>query len=160
MPDVYDKIRAEYIRGGVTYRELSDKYGVSASMIAKRSQAESWRELRSKRVQKAVKKIVNAAADADARRADKFVSIADKLLDRIENDIDNGVFALSQRGYRDLTGALKDLRDIKNLNKTDLDLREQIARIEKLEAEAKSLRGEDAPKQISIIIDGGDDYSD
>ena len=36
------KIKSEYVSGNVSYRELSEKYGVSQSVIRKRAAAEKW----------------------------------------------------------------------------------------------------------------------
>lgn len=37
-------IKAEYLRGGTSYRKLADKYGVSSRTIERRAKAESWGE--------------------------------------------------------------------------------------------------------------------
>src|SRR5436853_257980 len=40
-PD-WGKLRAEYLRGGVSYRELAAKYGLCASTLEKRAKREGW----------------------------------------------------------------------------------------------------------------------
>ena len=54
MPD-WKKIKAEYIRGGTSYRKLADKYrqdGVSFSSIRRRAEKEKWTDLRTQAEQK------------------------------------------------------------------------------------------------------------
>ena len=38
----WEAIKAEYLRGGTSYRKLADKYGVSSRTIERRAKAESW----------------------------------------------------------------------------------------------------------------------
>ena len=118
MPD-WKKIKAEYIRSGVSLRKLAAKYGVSFSAISRRSRKEKWTDLRKQSEDKANMKIVENVASQEAERVDMFNTIADKLLQQINDGIDNGtIFALNK--YRDITGALKDLKEIKsNGNITD-----------------------------------------
>ena len=134
MPD-WKKIKAEYIRGGVSYRKLAEKYGVSFSTLRKVASKEKWTDLRNKAGAKRDSKIVESIASQEAKRVDKVNSIADKLLTRIEECVDDGsIFAVS-RGLKDITSALKEIRDIKGM-KSELDMQEQMARIEKLRKEA------------------------
>lgn len=44
--DLLDDIKIDYVKGGSSYRELSQKFGISYSEIAKRAKAENWVELR------------------------------------------------------------------------------------------------------------------
>ena len=134
MPD-WNKIKEEYIRGGVSYRKLAEKYGVSFSTLRKVASKENWTDLRNKAGAKRDSKIVESIASQEAKRVDKVNSIADKLLTRIEECVDDGsIFAVS-RGLKDITSALKEIRDIKGI-KSELDMQEQMARIEKLRKEA------------------------
>lgn len=134
MPN-WKKIKAEYIRGGVSYRKLAEKYGVSFSTLRKVASKEKWTDLRNKAGAKRDSKIVESIASQEANRVDRVNSIADKLLTRIEECVDDGsIFAVS-KGLKDITSALKEIRDIKGM-KSELDMQEQMARIEKLRREA------------------------
>lgn len=156
MPD-WKKIKAEYIRGGVSYRKLAEKHGVSPSTLSKKAMKEKWADLRTQTGKKIDMKISDSVAGREAKRADMFQTIADKLLQQISNGIDDGSIALTGRGYRDITGALKDLREIKGL-KNELDMQEQIARIEKLRKEAAA---EQENKDIRVVIEPElDDFSE
>ena len=41
-PPNWIKIKAEYLKGGVSYRQLAEKHGVSARTIERRASSESW----------------------------------------------------------------------------------------------------------------------
>ena len=62
----WKKIKAEYVRGGISQQKLSDKYGVSISTIERRARLEKWTELRKAREGRAVEKLVEKTADIQA----------------------------------------------------------------------------------------------
>lgn len=129
MPD-WKKIKAEYIRGS-SYKKLAEKYSVSFSTIQKVGSREKWTDLRKKTSQKMDENLADAVARKEARRLDVFENVTDKLLKIISDGLDDGTLMVTAKGLRDITGALKDIREIKGI-KSDVDLQEQLARIEKL----------------------------
>lgn len=147
MPD-FNKIKAEYIRGGISYRKLAEKHGVSLSSITRRSSKEKWADLRKQREEKASTKIVENVANQEARRVNGVQSLADLLLDKIKEGIENGYLITDAQSIRQVTASIKDLRDIKGI-KNELDMQEQIARIEKLRKETKI---EEESKEIKVVI--------
>lgn len=149
---IYDKIKAEYIRGGTSYKKLSEKYGVSLSSIKRRASAGKWVDLLNQSENKANQKIVESVAQKKAKEADKIQTVADLLLLKITDGIADGTLIIDARDLRAVTSALKDLKDIKGY-KSELDMQEQIARIDKLRKEAQ--KDEEANKEIKVII-GGD----
>ena len=63
---------------------------------------------------------------------------------------------VDRKGLKDITSALRDIKEIQML-KTELDKKEQEARISKLQKEAES---EEKDTEIKIVIgDGAEDYS-
>ena len=149
MPD-FKKIKAEYIRG-VSYRKLADKYGVSFSTIQKVGAKEKWTDLRKKSSRKADEKIVESVASREAKRVDGIQTVADMLLEKIKEGVANGTLIVDSQSIRQITASIKDLRDIKGY-KSELDMEEQMARIEKLR---KDVEGDGADKEIKVTI-GGD----
>ena len=146
MPD-WKKIKAEYIRGGVSYRKLAEKYEVSPTTLYRRMQKEKWADLRKQKEEKANAKIVESAASREANRADKIQTVADLLLEKIDEKVKSGEFLIEARDVRALTAALKDIKEIKGY-KSDLDMQEQMARIEKLRRDAY----EDDAKDTTITV--------
>jgi transposase-like protein len=157
MATDWNKIKAEYIQGGISYRKLAQKYGVSFSSISRRMRDEKWTDLREQSEIKANAKIVQSVADKKAKRVDKIEQAADLLLDMIVQGIRDGSLNLTTKNSMcDITGALRDIREIKGM-KSDLDIQEQKARIEKLRREA---REEEQSKDIRVVIGSElEDYS-
>lgn len=143
-------IKAEYIAGETSLRSLSEKYEVSFSTIQKKSMEEKWVELRKKRRRKAEEKIIEAVSTKEAKRGANIVDVADKLLGKIAEMLDMNVDAYNTQNIKNLTSALKDLKEIKGF-KSEADMREQEARIKKLQMEAE---GTNADTEIKVTIEG------
>ena len=148
MPD-WKKIKAEYIRG-VSYRRLADKYGVSFSSIQKRGAKEKWTDLRKMSSRKGDEKIVESVASQEARRVDGIQTVADLLLQKIKDGVEDGSLIIDSQSIRQITASIKDLRDIKGM-KSELDMQEQMARIEKLRKDASV---EQESNDIRVVIEG------
>ena len=142
------KIKAEYIRGGISTRKLAAKHGVSYATLRRHCEKEQW--VAHERTARAneTRKIVDACATKGAKKACKCEDAVDKLLDLTIHVIEHGTS--DPKEIKALTSALKDLREIKGL-KTDADVREQEARIAKLRREAE--KGEDENSVEFIIPD-------
>ena len=154
MPD-WKKIKAEYIRG-VSYRRLADKYGVSFSSIQKRGAKEKWTDLRKISSRKSDEKIVESVASQEARRVDGIQTVADMLLEKIKEGVADGSLIIDSQSIRQITASIKDLREIKGC-KSELDMQEQLARIEKLRKDAQT---EEESKDIRVVIENSlDDYA-
>ena len=154
MPD-WRKIKAEYIRG-VSYRRLADKYGVSFSSIQKRGAKEKWTDLRKISSRRSDEKIVESVASQEARRVDGIQTVADMLLEKIKEGVEDGSLITDSQSIRQITASIKDLREIKGY-KSELDMQEQLARIEKLRKEVQT---EEESKDIRVVIVNSlDDYA-
>lgn len=160
MPD-WKKIKAEYIRG-VSYRRLADKYGVSFSTIQKVGAKEKWTDLRKLSSRKADEKIALSVASQEAERVSGIETVADMLLQKIMEGVKDGTLIVDTQSIRHITSSLKDLRDIKGY-KSELDMQEQMARIEKLRKDAtKDEISIDEQGQYGVfilppILEGGED---
>ena len=149
----WNKIKAEYIAGGTSYRKLAEKYKVSFNTLKDIAVQEKWYELKQKAHNDATTKIVNSVAKDIANNSVKINNVADKLLDKISNIIEQHEEILyNSQSLKHITSALKDIKDIKGL-KSDIDLREQEARINKLRKEAEE---EQKDAEIKINICGGE----
>ena len=147
MPD-WKKIKAEYIRGGVSYRELAQKYDVSPSTLMRKAAREKWADLRKKSYEKRDAKIAESIGEKAAKGADKIQSVADLLIEKIVQGVNEGTLIKVPNDIRQLTLSMKDLMEIKGY-KHEADLREQLARIAKLEKEAKQ---DEQNKDIRVVI--------
>lgn len=144
----YSKLKREYLRGNISYRELAKKYGVPFGTLRKVAAKEQWTQLRAQTRSKADTKIIDAISDKEAEKAVNIISVADKLLDKISNNID--ALVTDTQSIKHLTSALKDLKDIKDI-KSEADKLEQMARIKKLQKEAEDETPED--REVNVIFD-------
>lgn len=156
----WQSIKTEYITTDTSYRKLAQKYGVTYNNIGIRSRKEGWPELRNQHNAKTMTKAMNAIAIHQASRAARLQTVADKLLTKVEQLIedDEGLLA-DTSSMRDISRILKDLKDIQMI-KSEADLREQEARIDKLRREAA---GDEDNKQQTVTVimgDGADKYAD
>lgn len=130
----WSKIKREYIKGGTSYRKLAEKYGVSFGTLRNVAAKEHWSDLRDNVIAKSDTKMVEVISDKEADRAKRLLSVTDKLLDRIEGLVEEftaGEVLLDKTTLKQLTGALKDIKDIQGI-KSAIDVEEQRARIENL----------------------------
>ena len=132
----WEKIKAEYIAGGTSYRKLAEKYGVSFSTLKEIARREKWTDLKEKARYKADTKFADLMGEKQANRSAKILDVADMLLDKITNTL-NAMDVVDSQSIKHFTSALKDIKDIKGY-KSELDLKEQSARIAKLEKEAQA----------------------
>ena len=132
----WQAIKTEYITTDTSYRKLAQKYGIDSAVIGRRAKSEEWVQLRQQHINKTQTKTLNAIASQQASRAVRLQTVADKLLTKVERLIedDEGLLA-DTSSMRDISRILKDLKDIQMI-KSDADVREQEARIEKLRKEA------------------------
>lgn len=143
------RIKADYISGGKSLRELSIKYDVSFSTIQKKSMEEKWGNLRKKSRRKEEEKIVDSVSSKNAKKAVDLFDIADLLADKVREIAET---VSDPDSIKKLTSAIKDIRDIKGI-KSDADMREQEARIAKLRKEAEDDTPEDREVNVTFIGD-------
>lgn len=72
MADVnWEEIRAEYLAGGISCRELAEKHHISQNVVQKKATKEGWKKLRQKTGEKAAEKASTRVARARASAAVK-----------------------------------------------------------------------------------------
>jgi anti-sigma28 factor (negative regulator of flagellin synthesis) len=143
----WKKIKAEYIAGGTSYRKLAAKYGVSFSTLRDTAIREKWTDLREQARNKSVTKLVESIGEQNGTYKVSINEVADKLLEKIIGLLDVSEIVDSQ-AIKQCTSALKDIKDIKGI-KSEIDLREQEARIDKLR---KDVEGDSQDNEVEVII--------
>lgn len=141
----WHKLKAEYIAGGTSYRKLAEKYGVPFSNLKNVAIKERWADLREQAKNVTETKLVEQIGKKNARIDDKFFNLVDKLLDKAESVIDD-MPEWSVYDLKEMAVALKYIKDCRGV-KSDADIREQEARIEKLRKDA-----EDEQKDTSVVV--------
>ncbi len=143
----WKRIKAEYLAGGTSYRKLAEKHNVPFGTLRRVAKQEGWTQKRTQVEHKVDIGIVDSVSQKETQKAVDIIDVADKLLEKIGR--------IAER-YEDpdsikkLTSAIKDLKDIKGY-KSEADMREQEARIEKLRKECEK---DDASNLPTLEIKG------
>ena len=150
-------IETEYVTTDISHRQLAEKYGICRSTISKKATDDKWSEKRNKHRDKTVAKAVNAVGTKQANMAAKLYGVGGLLLDRVKNLLeDNPEVLADTSSMKDVSVVLKNLKDLMSV-KSDADIREQEARIDKLRKEAM-VEKENNEVKVTIVGDL-DEYS-
>jgi hypothetical protein len=84
----WNKIKAEYIAGGTSYRKLCEKYGIKLSELRNVAEKEKWVELKTQAQHRTNTKIIEKVSDKSADKLSRVLDITDKLLDKLEQAIE------------------------------------------------------------------------
>ena len=145
----WKKLKAEYIAGGTSYRKLVQKYGVSLTTLQRVAKKENWIGLRGQAEAKTDTKIVESVSNMNAKIDDKYFNLVDKLLSKAEEVIEKTP-VWQATSLKEMATALKYLKECKGV-KSEIDLREQEARIAKLQKEAEAEEKES--NEIKVVIE-------
>ena len=148
----WQKIKTEYITTDTSYRKLADKYGIDQATIARRAKKEDWVSKRQQNASRTQAKIVNAISDKQVDRATNLIHVSDLLLTKVKSLLETDAEVLSDtQSMKHISGVLKDIKEIQMI-RSDADMREQEARIKKLQKEAEQ---EDTNTEVVITFGSG-----
>ena len=174
----WQAIKTEYITTDTSYRKLAQKYGVRYATLQARAKEEKWTELRDRHRTSTVSKSLTKISNKQASKLARIEGITDKLLNKLEKAVDELDLEIIKRktkvddgltetttetmeaveggivdraGLRQLTAALKDLKEIQML-KSELDRQEQEARIDKLRADAQQRNNDDDDDETGVVL--------
>ena len=147
----WNKIKAEYIAGGTSYRKLADKYGVSFTTLTRTAQRENWIQLRQQAEDKAATKIVDVVSNNSAKIDETYFRLVDKLMQKAEDTIEN-LDIWSVTAIKEMATAMRYLKECKGV-KSEADIREQEARIAKLQKEALDDHNKDTAITVTLVGD-------
>lgn len=181
----WEQIKLEYITTEISYRKLSQKYGVDVNTLNRRGRDGGWVALRKQYTNKVTAKTMEKMSTKKANQRARVNDLADKLMDKLEKAIDEldlktitvkekvtdgneettkeyqktqqgGV--VSRTGLRQLTAALKDLKEVKDVM-SELDKKEQEARIAMLKQKAEKEDGQQIGA-VNFVFEGGGGIED
>ena len=155
----WQAIKTEYITANpkTSYRKLAKKYGISATQINNVARDEKWVELREQHLNKTYTKAVNAIGKSQADQVAKLFGVSGLLLDKVKLLLEENPEILADTSaMKDVSVVLKYLKDLLMV-KSDADMREQEARIDKLRKEA-AIEKENNEIKVTIVGDL-DEYS-
>lgn len=138
------KIKAEYVAGGISQRELSEKWGVPFGTLQKRARVERWTAKRKAADERTVEKVSQKTAEAVADNAVVLERIKGKLLARLETMVD---------GFPGTTAAELKVRtfDRKKATETKYSIRDIAAVYAALEE--KTAKGGADIEDLSVLAD-------
>lgn len=148
-------IKAEYIAGGISYQKLAEKYGVSFSTLSHLAKREKWTDLKQKACEKEDMDLANSIGKKNAKKSAKIDRLVDRLLDMVSERLESLV--IEGKDVKSIASALKDLKELKGI-KDKLDVKEQKARIRKLEKEAQGDAMTNSDVRV-VMDDSLEDYS-
>ena len=148
----WNEIKTEYITTDTSYRKLAEKHGISYQAICRRSQSERWGEQREQHMNKTVTKTLNAISNKQVDRAANLISVADLLLAKVKSLVESdSAVLIDTQNLKHISGVLKDIKEVQMI-RSDADMREQNARIAKLQKEAE--RDKNEKPTITITLEG------
>lgn len=147
----WTRIKAEYLAGGTSYRKLAKKYEVKLSALRSIAEREKWVELKTQTQHKTNTKLTETVSNKKAEIDDKYFRLVDKLLDKAEETIDD-VDKWHPTLLKEMATTMKYLKECKGI-KSEADMREQEARINKLRKEAEDDTPEDREVNVTFMGD-------
>lgn len=146
----WQKIKTEYVTTDTSYRKLAQKYGVNSTTICSRSRQERWIEAREQYRNKTQTKIEKAIQAKEVSRAERVMDVSDKLLTKVEAYVEAvSPDTVEAKDLQSLSATIRNIRDIQYI-RSDLDRREQEARIRQLEQRTD----QDADGSVTITLEG------
>ena len=107
-------IKTEYINGGISYRKLAEKYGVSQSTIRKRAATEKWADLREEQRNKIGTKTEQKTAEKISDALSEEAAAKSRIRARIYHEIEKRLSAedVGSADFRRLVQSFKDMCEI------------------------------------------------
>ena len=79
----WGKIRAEWLKGGITQKELAEKYGVNLKTLQNRASNEGWKKAKGKIREKTEEQLTTRIACARANKLAKLITAQDDAMDAL-----------------------------------------------------------------------------
>ena len=118
------KIRAEWLKGGITQKQLAEKYGVKLKTLQNRASNEGWKEQKGKIREKTEELLTTRIAGARANKLAKLIDAQEDVMDALmglaEMVKNNPKLLISEKG--EMRNAESITRAIQTATLTQRDL--------------------------------------
>lgn len=167
----WDEIKADYMTGEYTVKQLAEKYGTNPQRIYRRASNEAWQKTRDKIAVKAEERYVARASRARAKELETVTRAAGRLSDLLESTVEamnelpseaviknlKGLSAMASAIYTNVE-ALTKLHGIQTPAQVEAQkIARQRVRIEQrrlqLEEKKSTQRDEGAKLRYELVID-------
>lgn len=118
----WNAIKTEYVTTDTSYRRIAKKYGLLASTVSRKGKQENWFEEKQRWEKKTFKKTIDALSGKQVDRVTRLLTVTDTILGKIEKALEE-MSDMEIQQYRQITAALKDIKEIQTL-KTAVEDRE------------------------------------
>ena len=129
------KMRIEYVKGNTTYKQLAEKYGITASYIRKRASKEGWGKKRRNLDAKVEQKVLERVCDARAREFELIAQVNDRM-DAVLDNLLQFISDQPPKKYDDLRGVESLTKAIAQVVETKRDLYNVPTEVDKAKIEA------------------------
>jgi hypothetical protein len=129
------KMRIEYVKGNTTYKQLAEKYGITASYIRKRAAKEGWGKKRRNLDAKVEQKVLERVCDARAREFELIAQVNDRM-DAVLDNLLKFIKDQPPKKYDDLRGVESLTKAIAQVVETKRDLYNVPTEVDKARIEA------------------------
>ena len=119
-PD-WETIRAEYVTGTGSLRQLAKKYGVGVSAIGMRAKREHWTKTKEACEQKVFEKVVEETSKVMISNNERALKVVDTLLQKAEES-SVMIRPNDTKSLKDITAILKDLKELGAFQIIDSDI--------------------------------------
>ena len=150
--EMWEKIKYEYITTDISMRGIQKKYGIPFNRVKTKVDNENWNADREECKTKITQKSVDLIADFKANECTRAFRIANKVMDKLEEIVDN-IDATEldvEKRLKSITSSIKDLKEI-GVFRSALDQAEQEARIRKLQKDADE---DQKDSTITVVFEG------
>lgn len=108
----WESLKNEYATTSISMRALAEKYGINANLLMRKARTQKWTQARTQAAKELHAKTISRIVSEQSNRISRMMRVADKIMDAIEKATEGDV---DTQALKQLTGALKDIRDIQGI---------------------------------------------
>lgn len=146
--DLWRKMKTEYITGDKSLHRIAEEHDIRYDTVRLQAKKEEWKILREKHRADTVQKSVEKIERQKVEQVEELRNTASAILAKANEMI--GSKTISPQSLKSLSGVLRDVKEILDI-RSNADLREQEARIAKLQKEANADEVENNDVTIRIV---------
>lgn len=139
--DIWEKVKAEYISTDTSYRQLEKKYGISYGKIQAKAKRGKWLDERAIFKSERTNKSLDLICTQQAEEIAKAIQVGNKLLDKLEQAVDELDVILVKR-----------TKSVKTIEKVDGHVAEVNRSEESYEKQDAKMVDYDKLKQLTIAL--------
>lgn len=109
----WESLKNEYATTSISMRALAEKYGINANLLMRKARTQKWTQARTQAAKELHAKTISRIVSAQAGRIERMLRVTDRILEAIEKATEGDI---EPQTLKQLTGALKDIRDIQGVD--------------------------------------------